>query len=243
MATNEIPKKKIALITGANKGIGFEVVRQLSQKGIQVLLGSRDLDRGQKAVEQLTSENLPVSLIQIDVTIQSTIDAAVTEVTNRYGYLDILINNSGMYIKEPRPSQLSLDTIRENLEVNYIGAFAVTKAFLSLIRKSSSGRIVNVTSALGSISFHESCERKYFHLAYSASKASLNMFTYLLSEELKDTNIKVNCCTPGLTATTLTNFHGHSVEIGAKSTVFLATLPDDGPSGKYFNENCQEEKW
>ncbi|CAF0994721.1 unnamed protein product [Rotaria sordida] len=241
MATND--NKKIVLITGANKGIGFEVARQLAQKGFQVLLGSRDEQRGKKAVEQLLSENLSVSLIQIDVTNQTSIDAAINEITNKYGYLDILINNSGIYIKEPRPSQLTLDIFQDNFNVNFFGAFFVTKSFLPLIRKSLSGRIVNVTSALGSIYFHETCKQSYFHLAYSASKASLNMFTYQLAQELKNTNIKVNTCTPGLTATELTNFHGHSVEIGAKSTVFLATLPDDGPTGKYFNENCQEEKW
>jgi len=243
MATNDNNTNRIALITGANKGIGFEVARQLAQKGIQVLLGSRDEIRGKKAVEQLKSENLPVSLIQIDVTDQSTIDAAVTEVNNRYGYLDILINNSGIYVKEPHPSQLTLDIIRDNFNVNFFGAFSVTKSFLPLIKKSSSGRIVNVSSGLGSFYFHETNEQNYFHLAYSASKASLNMLTLQLAQELKKTNIKINSCTPGLTATDLTNFHGHSVEIGAKSTVFLATLPDDGPSGKYFNENCQEDKW
>ncbi|CAF2540839.1 unnamed protein product [Rotaria sp. Silwood2] len=241
MATNN--ENKIALITGANKGIGFEVARQLAQKGIQVLLGSRDEQRGKKAVEQLISENLPVSLIQIDVTNQSLIDVAVSEITNKYGHLDILINNSGIYIKEPRPSQLTLDIIQNNFNVNFFGAFSVTKSFLPLIRKSLSGRIVNVSSALGSIYFHETCKQSYFHLAYSASKASLNMLTYQLAQELKNTNIKINVCTPGLTATELTNFHGHSVEIGAKPIVFLATLPDDGPSGKYFNENCEEEKW
>jgi NAD(P)-dependent dehydrogenase (short-subunit alcohol dehydrogenase family) len=234
---------RIALITGANKGIGFEVARQLAQKGIQVLLGSRDEARGKKAVEQLTSANLPVSLIIIDVTDQSTIDSAVTEITKTYGHLDILINNSGVYGKEPHPSELTLDTIRQNFEVNFFGAFSMTKAFLPLLRKSSSGRIVNVSSGLGSFNFHETNDQPYYHCAYSASKASLNMLTLQLAQELKKTKIKVNACTPGLTATELTNFHGHAVEIGAKSTVFLATLPDDGPSGKYFNENCEEDKW
>jgi NAD(P)-dependent dehydrogenase (short-subunit alcohol dehydrogenase family) len=234
---------KIALITGANKGIGYEVARQLAQQGIQVLLGSRDETRGKKAVEQLQSEHLPVSLILIDVTNQSSIDAAVDEVTKQYGYLDILINNSGVFGKEPHPSELTLNVIQENFNVNFFGAFSVTKAFLPLIKKSSSGRIVNVSSGLGSFYFHETNKQCYFHLAYSASKASLNMLTFQLAQELKKTKIKVNCCTPGLTATTLTNFHGHSVELGAKSSVFLATLPDDGPSGKYFDENCQEDKW
>ncbi|CAF1236755.1 unnamed protein product [Adineta steineri] len=234
---------KIALITGANKGIGFEITKQLAQKGIHVLLGSRDEVRGKKAVEQLTAENLPVSLIIIDVTNQSTIDAAVNEVTNKYGHLDILINNSGVYAKEPRPSELTVDDIRHNFDVNFFGAFSVTKAFLPLIRKSTAGRIVNVSSGLSSFHFHESQANCFFHLAYSASKTSLNMLTYQLAQELKKTTIKVNACTPGLTATDLTNFHGHSVEIGAKSSIFLATLPDDGPSGKYFDENCQEHPW
>jgi NAD(P)-dependent dehydrogenase (short-subunit alcohol dehydrogenase family) len=119
----------------------------------------------------------------------------------------------------------------------------VTKAFLPLLRKSSSGRIVNVSSGLSSFHFHETNKQNYFHLAYSASKTSLNMLTLQFAQELKNTKIKVNACTPGLTATDLTNFHGHSVEIGAKSTIFLATLSDDGPSGKYFDENCQEYPW
>lgn len=241
MATND--STKIALITGANKGIGFETARQLAQKGIHVLLGSRDQERGRKAVEQLTSENLPVSLIHIDVTNQSTVDAAVAEVTEKYGHLDILINNAGIYVKEPRPSKCTLELLQDNMNVNFFGAFLVTKAFLPLIHKSSAGRIVNVTSALGSIYFHQTCGTSYYHLAYSASKSSLNMFTYQLAQELKKTNIKVNTCTPGLTATELTNFHGHSVEMGAKSSVFLATLPDDGPTGKFFNENLEEDKW
>ena len=138
---------------------------------------------------------------------------------------------------------MKLETIRDNFEVNFFGAFAVTQAFLPLIKNSSAGRIVNVSSGLGSFAFHQSQQNCFYHLAYSASKTSLNMFTYQLAQELKKTNIKVNCCTPGLTATELTGFHGHSVEIGAKSTVFLATLPDDGPTGKYFDENCGEHQW
>ena len=235
--------KRIALITGGNRGIGFEVARQLAEKGIEVLIGSRDVDKGQQAVTKLTSNNLPVTFIQIDVTNQTTIDLAVSQVAKLYGRLDILINNSGVFTNEPRPNELTLELIRHNFEVNFFGAFAVTKAFLPLLRQSSSGRIVNVSSGLGSIHFHQTNGQSYFYCAYSASKASLNMFTFQLAKDLQDTKIKVNACTPGLTATELTGYHGHSVEIGAKSTVFLATLPDDGPSGKYFDENCQEEQW
>jgi NAD(P)-dependent dehydrogenase (short-subunit alcohol dehydrogenase family) len=242
MATNT-NNSRVALITGASRGIGFEVARQLAQKGIEVLIGSRDEERGEKASKQLASENLPVTYIQIDVTNQATIDLAVTEITNGYGRLDILINNSGIYLKEPRPSELTLDMIRQNFEVNFFGAFAVTKAFLPLLRQSSSGRIVNVSSDLGSFHFHETDKRSYFHCAYSASKASLNMLTLQLAHDLKGTRIKVNACTPGFTATELTHYHGHVVEIGAKSTVFLATLSDDGPSGKFFGYECEEDKW
>ena len=234
---------RIALVTGANRGIGFEVARQLAQKGIEVLLASRDTARGEKAAEQMAAENLSVTFIQLDVTNQASIDLAVTEVANAYGRLDILVNNSGVYVKEPRPSELTLETIRHNFEVNFFGAFAVTSAFLPLLRQSTSGRIVNVSSGLGSFHFHETSKQSYFHCAYSASKASLNMFTLQLAKDLKGTKIKVNSCTPGLTATELTNYHGHPVETGAKSIVFLATLSDDGPSGKFFDEHCQEDKW
>ena len=233
----------IALITGGNRGIGFEVARQLAQQGIQVLLGSRDAANGERAAQQLASDNLRATFIQLDVTNQASIDAAVAEVTNAYGRLDILVNNSGVYVKEPRPNALTLDVIRHNFEVNFFGAFAVTTAFLPLLRQSSSARIVNVSSGLGSFHFHETNKQSYFHCAYSASKASLNMFTLQLAADLKGTHIKVNACTPGLTATELTNYHGHSVEVGAKSIVFLATLPDDGPTGKFFNEKCEEDKW
>jgi NAD(P)-dependent dehydrogenase (short-subunit alcohol dehydrogenase family) len=234
---------RLALVTGANKGIGFEVARQLASQDIHVLLGSRDEDRGKKAVEQLVSQNLPVSFIQIDVTDQASIDAAVAEITNKHGRLDILINNSGVYGNEKRPSAVTLDVIKHNFDVNFFGAFSVARAFLPLIRKSSAGRIVNVSSGLGSFHFQETNPQHYFHLGYSASKAALNMMTLQMAQELENTKIKVNACTPGLTATELTNFHGHSVEIGAKSSVFLATLPDDGPSGKYFDEHCQQHPW
>jgi len=133
MATNTNSyNSRVALITGGTKGIGLEVARQLAQKGIEVLIGSRDEIRGEKIAEQLASENLPVTYIQIDVTNQATIDLAVTEVANAYGRLDILINNSGVYLKEPRPSELTLDMLRQNFEVNLFGAFSVTKAFFTI---------------------------------------------------------------------------------------------------------------
>ena len=234
---------RIALVTGANKGIGFEISRQLARKGIHVLIGSRDPTRGSEAMNVLLSEDLPVSCVQIDVTNQDSIDAAVSEVTARHGRLDILVNNSGVFEREPRPSELTLDRIRQNFDVNFFGTFAVTKAFLPLLRLSTSARIVNVSSGLGTFALSQVLIQDYQHCAYSASKAALNMFTFHLARDLQATKIKVNACTPGLTATGLTNYQGHPVEVGAQSSVFLATLPDDGPSGKFFDEHCNEHGW
>ena len=233
----------IALVTGANKGIGFEVARQLARKGIHVLIGSRDVARGQKAVDLLTAEHLPVSLIEIDVTNQSLIDAAVQQVTSEYGRLDILVNNSGVFERESRPSELTLEHFRYTFEVNFFGAFAVSKAFLPLLRQSPSARVVNVSSGLGTFALNQVLIQPYFHCAYSASKAAMNMYTFHLARELKDTKIKVNACTPGLTATELTNFDGHPVEVGARPIVLLATLTEDGPTGTFYGEDCQENPW
>jgi len=236
---------RIAFITGGTKGIGLEVARQLAQKGIEVLIGSRDELRGEKVAEQLASENLPVTYIQIDVTNQATIDLAVTEVANAYGRLDILINNSSIFLKEPRPSELTLEMIRQNFEVNFFGAFAVTKAFLPLLRQSSSGHIVNVSSALGSFYYHETNRTSQFQCAYSASKTSLNMLTLLLAKDLKGTKIKVNACAPSLAAATqFTHYHDHAIDSTIKSIVSLATLfDDDGPTGKIFGQDGEQDKW
>ena len=235
--------ERIALVTGANKGIGFEVARQLGQKNIHVLLGSRDIARGQKAVDQLTAERLRVSLIQIDVTNRSLIDAAVQEITTKYARLDILVNNSGVFQQELRPSELTVEHFRHTFEVNFFGAISVTKAFLPLLRQSTSARIVNVSSGLGTFGLNQVLIQPYSHCTYSTSKTALNMYTFQLARDLKETKIKVNACTPGLTATELTNYDGHPVEVGARPIVLLATIPDDGPNGTFYGEDCQENPW
>jgi NAD(P)-dependent dehydrogenase (short-subunit alcohol dehydrogenase family) len=245
MATNTNNyNSRIALITGGTKGIGLEVARQLAHKGIEVLIGSRDEIQGENIAEQLASENLPVTYIQIDVTNQATIDLAVTEVANAYGRLDILINNSSVYLKEPRPSELTLEMIRQNFEVNFFGAFAVTKAFLPLLRQSSSGHIINISSPLGSFYYHETNRTSQSQCAYSTSKTSLNMLTLLLAKDLKGTKIKVNGYAPSLTATQLTHSHDHAIDIAVKAITSLATLFDDnGPTGKIFAQDNKEDKW
>ena len=245
MATNTINHhSRIALITGGTKGIGLEVARQLAQKGIEVLIGSRDEIRGEKVAEQLAAECLPVTYIQLDVTNQATIDLAVTEVANAYGRLDILINNSSVFLKESRPSELSMDMFRQNFEVNFFGTFAVTKAFLPLLRQSSSASIVNISSTLGSFYFQETNKESHFHCAYSASKTSLNMLTFLLAKDLRSTKIKVNSCALKSTPNELMHHHDHTMEIAARSIVHIATLfDDDGPTGKVFGQDGEESKW
>ena len=235
---------RIALITGGTKGIGLEVARHLAQKGIEVLICSRDEIRGEKVAEQLASENLPVTYIQIDVTNQSTIDLAVTEVANAYGRLDILVNNSGVYLKEPRPSELNLEMIRQNFEVNFFGAFAVTKAFLPLLRQSSSAHIINISSPISTFHHLETNRLSQYQGAFITSKSSLNMLTFLLAKDFKGTKIKVNAYAPSLAAIQSTHIHDHSVEIAVRSIVSLATLfDDDGPSGKIFTQDNEEIKW
>ncbi|CAF0828376.1 unnamed protein product [Didymodactylos carnosus] len=231
---------RVALITGANSGVGAETARQLGLQNIEILVGSRDKSRGEEAVKKLIVEGIKARCIQLDVTDQKSIDNAVDEVTNSYGKLDILINNAGVYMKEGPLSQLDMALLRQTFETNFFGVFAVTKAFLPLIKKSLSGRIVNVSSGLASYNFHQNKANASYainHCAYSTSKIALNMLTVQLAKELEKTNIKVNVCTPGLTATGLTNYHGHSVELGAKSSVYLALLPDDGPTGQFLNSD------
>ena len=220
---------RVALITGANKGIGFETARQLGKLGITVLLGCRNKQRGEKATEILRGERINARAIVLDVTNQSTIDAAATEVERDFGKLDILVNNAGIIVERTTPSECQTENLRKTFETNVFGLFAVTKAFLPLIRKSEAGRIVNVSSGLGSLknmTDPQLMENKF--LAYSASKAAVNMLTVAFGRELRDTPIKINSAAPGYTATEMNNYSGHqTVEQGALASVRLATLPAD----------------
>ncbi len=231
--------KRVALITGANQGIGFETARQLGKRGITVFVGSRDKQRGQKAVETLRGEGADARLIVLDVTKQSEIDAAATQVGRDFGKLDILVNNAGILLETVSPSECEVENLRKTFDTNVVGLFAITKAFLPLLRKSSSARIVNVSSGLGSLNMMSDPQRldnKYF--AYCASKAAVNMMTVALARELRDTRIKVNSAAPGYTATALNNYSGHqTVEQGTVASFNLATLPDDGPTGSFLDAN------
>jgi NAD(P)-dependent dehydrogenase (short-subunit alcohol dehydrogenase family) len=234
---------KIALITGANKGIGFEIARQLGAQDITILAGVRDQARGAAAVQQLRAAGIDATALHLDVTDQATIEAAVAWIDQTYGKLDILVNNAGISTREGStpPSELALEAVRETFATNVFGVFAVTKAMLPLLRRSEAGRIVNLSSEMGSLSLNSDLTSFAAHLpptlAYNASKTALNALTVFFAKELRNTPIKVNSVSPGYVATDLNEHSGYlSPEQGAKGPVAFATLPVDGPTGGFFGE-------
>jgi NAD(P)-dependent dehydrogenase (short-subunit alcohol dehydrogenase family) len=239
--TSKPVEGKIALITGANKGIGLEIARQLGTQGITVLLGVRDEKRGHEAAETLQAEHIDAHVVQLDVTNQNTIDTAATYIDSEFGKLDILVNNAGIAIDTVPPSQLDIEDLRRTYDTNVFGVFAVTKAMLPLLRKSDAGRIVNMSSGLGSLTQNSDPNYEYAQikiLAYNSSKTALNAMTIQFAHELKDTPIKVNSADPGYVATDINDHRGtRTVQQGATAAVRLATLPADGPTGGYFDEN------
>jgi len=230
----------IALITGGNRGIGFEIARQLGHQGSTVLIGARDADRGRQAADALRAEGIDAQAVPLDVTRQETIDAAAASIDAASGVLDILVNNAGIQIDHDPPSAVSPDVLRRTYETNVFGPFAVTVALLPLLRRADAGRIVNLTSSLGSLTLNSDPAFPFAHLkhlAYNSSKAALNALTIQLAYDLKDTPIKVNAADPGYTATAFNDYKGtRTVQQGAAVAVRYATLPADGPSGGFFNE-------
>jgi NAD(P)-dependent dehydrogenase (short-subunit alcohol dehydrogenase family) len=236
--------KKIALITGANKGIGFEIARQLGLQGITILAGVRDHARGEAAVAKLCAEDIDATPIPLDVTNQTTINAAAASIEQTYGKLDILVNNAGISTREEStpPSALALEDVRQTFATNVFGAFAVTKAMLPLLRRSEAGRIVNLSSEMGSLSINSDptsfAAAMPPTLAYNASKTTLNALTVFFAKELRTTPMKVNSVSPGYVSTDLNGHSGFlTPEQGAKVAVAFATLPADGPTGGFFGEN------
>ena len=231
---------RIALITGANKGIGFEIARQIGRTGALVLLGARDPALGEAAAATLKGEGADVRFLPIDLTKPATIASAVAAIRAEHGQLDVLVNNAG--IADPAdgpPGKADIDAVRRVFEVNLFGALAVIQAMLPLLRKSRSARIVNVSSGLGSLTYNSDPAWPYAAVklaGYNASKAALNMLTIQLAAELKDAGFKVNAADPGYTATDLNGHRGHqTIPEGAEAAVRLALLPDDGPTGGFFN--------
>jgi NAD(P)-dependent dehydrogenase (short-subunit alcohol dehydrogenase family) len=237
---------KTALITGANKSIGFEAARQLLQQGYYVYLGSRDAHKGQQAVDQLKAEGLTqVAPLVIDVTDSASIAAARETLGQKTPVLDVLINNAGILGGMSQPALTSpIAMIKEVYNTNVFGVIEVTQAFIDLLRQSPAPRIVNVTSGLGSLTLHTDPTWKYYQVkgaAYMPSKAALNAYTIMLAYELRDTPFKVNAVDPGYTAT---DFNHHSgpgtVQDAAARVVKAAVLGPDGPSQFFSDDNAPE---
>jgi NAD(P)-dependent dehydrogenase (short-subunit alcohol dehydrogenase family) len=235
---------KIALVTGANKGIGLETARQLAARGITVLLGARDAGRGQAAADALKGEGLDVTFVPLDVADPATVREAAARVGETYGRLDILVNNAGVYTDAGvSASQATEEQWRQALDANVTGLALTTQAFLPLLKQSEAGRIVNLSSILGSIAYAADPNSPTGSGAgngavYAVTKAAVNMYTVHLAAELRDTNIKVNAAHPGWVKTDMGGEQAPmELEDGAKTSVLLATLPADGPTGGYFHLN------
>ncbi|MDD5362228.1 MAG: SDR family oxidoreductase [Ignavibacteria bacterium] len=231
---------KTVLITGANKGIGFETARQLGRIGYMVLLGSRNEVRGRYAEIILKDEDINAKFILLDVTNIETIRTAAGFIEKEYGSLDALINNSGIYMDNGiPPSQIDLSALKQTFDTNFFGVFAVTKTMLPLLNKSTEGgRIVNVSSGQGSLSRNGNLNStSLLQLAYNSSKTALNALTIQFAREFKETPLKINSAAPGFTATEMNGGKGiRTVQQAAVVIVRLATLDKNGPTGGFFDD-------
>ncbi len=231
---------KIALVTGATRGIGLETVRQLAETGVHVLLAGRNRDKAVEAALQLQSQGLPVEAIALDVTDATSIASAARQVEARHGRLDILVNNAGILLDDPvqKVSGQSQETWRKTFDTNVFGVIATTQAFLPLLHKSEAGRIVNVSSILGSNALHSDPTSFIYDFkvpAYNVSKSAVNAWTVQLAHELKDSKIKVNTIHPGYVQTDMNGGQGEiTVPEGARTSVKLALIDEDGPNGGYY---------
>ena len=238
-------QEKIALVTGATRGIGLETVRQLAETGVHVLLAGRNRDKAVEAALALQAKGLSVEAIALDVTAAASIAAAAKEVERKHGKLDILVNNAGIIADDADKgvSGQSIATWRKTFDTNLFGVIETTQAFLPLIRKSDAGRIVNVSSLLGSISEHQNPASFIYEFkgvpSYNVSKSAVNAWTVHLAHELKDTGIKVNTIHPGYVKTDMNKAGDQQngeleVADGARTSVRLALIDNAGPTGGYF---------
>jgi NAD(P)-dependent dehydrogenase (short-subunit alcohol dehydrogenase family) len=234
-----VPTTKIALITGANRGIGFETCRQLAQRDLHVILTSRDPAKGQAAAETLRGEGHQLSYHQLDVTNLDQVATIREFVEHEFGRLDVLVNNAGVYLDEGvSVFDVSLDTMHATLETNFYGPLHLCRAFIPLMRQHNYGRVVNVSSGYGSLS------RMYGReAAYRISKAALNALTRIVADEVRGHDIKVNAVDPGWVQSGMGGSAApRSLAKGADTIVWLATLPDTGPSGCFFRDR-QPTPW
>jgi len=238
---------KTVLITGANRSIGLETTKQLSEQGLFVYLGSRDLVKGEEIVKDLSEKGFKnIKAIQIDVTNDESVQKAKNIVEKEQGKLDILINNAGILGDVPQDSSsTSVEKIQQVFDTNFFGVIRVTQAFLDLLKKSDSPRISNITSGLGSLALHSDPTWKYYAIkavSYVSSKTALNAFTVTLAYELKDLQFKVNAIDPGYTATDFNHFNGPgSIESAASFIIKHTVTDEDGPTGKFFSNDIEDE--
>ena len=245
---NEKPNGRVAFITGANRGLGLETARELGKQGIVVVLGSRDAKKGAAAAAKLRGQGITAESVRFDVTKTQDHQKAYDYLEKKYGRLDILVNNAGV-LKEnqisatgsgPNPvSAVSPEILHDTFETNFFAPVALTQKLLPLIRKAPSGRIVNVSSILSSLTLHSDPNSPIYEFktfAYDASKAALNSFTIHLAYELRDNKIKVNSAHPGWVKTDMGGPDATmDLSEGGKTSAQLATLPEDGPSGGFYH--------
>ena len=246
-----MPDKRVALVTGANQGIGFQIAKDLVGHGFTVLVGSRNLERGEAAAREVGAD---ARALQLDVTDQASIAAAAARIREEFGRLDVLVNNAAIsnttmrpdlsvedYSKSTRASNVSLEEVRTIWETNVFGVLAVTQAMMPLLREAPAARIVNVSSGVGSLTRNSEPNfpyRSIFGPGYAASRTALNAMTVAMAIELESTGIKVNAACPGYTRTNLNNYSGtRTLEEGAREPVRLALLGQDGPTGTFSNSS------
>jgi NAD(P)-dependent dehydrogenase (short-subunit alcohol dehydrogenase family) len=239
---------RTALVTGANRGLGFETARALAGSGVMVVIGSRDATRGQQAADVLRGEGLEAGFVALDVNSEDSVRAASTQIEKQYGGLDILVNNAGI-LPEATTSgataPLDLDMFRKTFETNVFGAVTVTQEFLPLLRRSASGRIVNVSTTMGSLSDQSDPSSLYYDVvvpAYQSSKAALNAITVAMAKLLKNTPIKINSICPGWVQTDLGGPENRAkapltAEAASRIVVEMALLPADGPTGTFVDRD------
>ena len=249
--------KPVALVTGANQGIGLQIAKELVENGFTVLVGSRNLARGEAAAKEIGSD---AHALQLDVTGRASIDAAAKRIRNEFGRLDVLVQNAAIsnttklpgqsiqeYAKLTRPSNVSLDEVRAVWETNVFGVLAVYQAMLPMLREAPAARIVNVSSGVGSLTMNSdpACPwRPNFGPVYPASKTALNAITLAMAIELESTGIKVNAVSPGFTKTNLNEYRGtETVEEGAAEAVRVALLGPDGPTGTFSHAKLGRLPW
>lgn len=239
MSTNDMTQR-VALVTGGNRGIGLGICRQLAAKGLHVILATRSIDNGNAAIAKLSNEGLQASLRQLDVDTPASIDDTFAWIRKEIGRLDILVNNAGISIDGGTHTGSTIDValMEQTLRTNFLGPLRLSQAVLPIMQAGGYGRIVNVSSGLGSFT-----RLVKTRPAYRISKTALNALTKILADEYQNTNILINAMTPGWVRTQMGGIRApRSVDEGADTAVWLATLPDDGPNGRFFRDR-EEFPW